>query len=504
MLLQIPLKEATKAYVSNHLWLPRQEVVPGGVRVGPLRNALTFHVGNHLNSEGQSEAREIVMYTESRNHIIVPREFLPPTEYPKYKFQFVDLRPSFGSIHVEDLVQVRNQEQQNATNALLSNDNGILVLGCGKGKTKLAQKKIAQKKTPTLVIVPDGGILDQWRKSILGDERTPPGLRFEGQLGLIQGQTFDWRKPIVLALVTTLAPRIRDGRLPEEFFRYFGLIIYDEVHQIGAPLFSETAWPFYGDRIGLTATVKREDGLDPIYRYHIGEPFFTDLKQDLIPYVYFQKTPSQLDWEPAKRGSATNMSVLKTMMAEDHDGNVYRYWTIKEALDQGRKILALGESKKQLHLLHSMFPGSGLIVAETPREERLSILRNSQLCFAIGRLGATGVDDDRLDTLFWLTPTKSLIRVQQSIGRVQRHLEGKKHPVVIIFEDHLVNPLRNMCLKIKQIFKEWKFNFEVINPGRFPRDFTPEMRQFYDRRIAELRGIREEGEEGGTGDDAEG
>ena len=40
-------------------------------------------------------------------------------------------------------------------------------------------------------------------------------------------------------------------------------------------MFSLTAAPFYGDRIGLTATVKEKMALDPIYRYHIGEPFYS-------------------------------------------------------------------------------------------------------------------------------------------------------------------------------------------------------------------------------------
>jgi superfamily II DNA or RNA helicase len=115
-------------------------------------------------------------------------------------------------------------------------------------------------------------------------------VEFEGELGLVQGGVFNWARPLTLALVTTLWRRIEDGSIPEEFFRYFGQVIYDEVHQIGAPKFSLTASPFYGDRIGLTATVEREDGLDPIYRYHIGDPFYSDLSQEIIPDIYFQQT----------------------------------------------------------------------------------------------------------------------------------------------------------------------------------------------------------------------
>ncbi len=495
MILKLPIKEATKAYISNQLWLPKEGLAPGGVRVGPLRNALTFTTGTAKGPDGRPMMSQLAMWEETSNHIIVPREFLPHSEYPRYKFPFVDLRPSFGEIDVKDLVVPRTEEQAMAWDALSRNNNGILNLGCGKGKTKLAQKKIAQMRTPTLVVVPDGGVLDQWQKSIYGDDRTPPGLSFKGELGIIQGTTFDWKRPITLALVTTLALKIRDGKIPEELFRYFGLIIYDEVHQMGAPVFSQAAWPFYGDRIGLTATVKREDGLDPIYRYHIGEPFYSDLKQDMIPLIYFQKTPSTFDHTPAKRGSATNISVLRTMLATDLNANITRYWSIKEALDQGRKILVLGHSLKHLILFHEMFPGSGLITGKTPTADRLGILRSNQLTFAIARLGSTGVDDDRLDTLFWLTPAKSLIQMQQSIGRVQRFREGKRQPVVVIFEDFNISPMRGMCTTLKGIFKSWKFPFEVLSPARFERDFPTDVRTAYELTLAELNAVKDESEE---------
>src|SRR5258705_11196175 len=95
--------------------------------------------------------------------------FLLTNEYPMYKFPFVDMRPSFESFEFEDLVVPRTEEQQVAWNHLALNDNGILNLGCGKGKTMLAIKKIAQRGLPTLVILPDGGILDQWQRSIHGE-----------------------------------------------------------------------------------------------------------------------------------------------------------------------------------------------------------------------------------------------------------------------------------------------------------------------------------------------
>ena len=162
-----PVLEPDKAYVANSLWLPKKGHTPHGVRPEIVKKALEFRVGT------QNGQVDVVMWGESPYHIIAPREFLPPSEYPRYRFPFVDLRPTFKRVRFEDLVVPRNAEQEQAWAALAANDNGILNLGCGKGKTKLALKKIAQKGVPTLVIVPDGGILDQWKRAIEGD--TTPG-----------------------------------------------------------------------------------------------------------------------------------------------------------------------------------------------------------------------------------------------------------------------------------------------------------------------------------------
>lgn len=483
-----------KAYISNALWLPKKPYCVDGVRAEAVKKALEFRVQT---ARGQDE---IVMWQESPYHVIVPREFLPPDQYPSYRFPFIDLRPQFEKVRFEDLVRPRNEEQVDAWEKGLSRfNNGIFNLACGKGKTKLALKKIAQMGVPTLVIVPDGGILDQWKRAIYGDS-TPgreqgPGLRFEGELGIISGATFDWKHPVTLALVTSLWPKIEADELPEEIYRYFGLIVYDEVHKIGAPKFALTATPWYGDRIGLTATVEREDGLDPIYRYHIGEPFYSDLTQQLVPRIYFQQTPAKFDTAGAIVNGITNVSLLRGILGTNFEANVFRYWEIQQALREGRKILALSHDRDQLELFHAMFPGSGLINGDTDKDDRLDVLRGHQVTFAIEKLGATGADDDRLDTLYWLTPFRSRVNLQQSMGRIQRAFAGKKAPVMVVFEEWMVPTLLNMTRGLKTNLNKWGYQFETLRPQAHPTQLPPEVHREYVRVAEELR-AREQGQGG--------
>src|SRR3954469_24345954 len=91
-------KEPDKAYVSNRLWLPKKLV-----RVESVKLALEFTV------QGEKGQQKIKMWDESPHHIICPREFLPASKYPNYKFPFVDLRPQFKKAVFKDLVVPRNE-----------------------------------------------------------------------------------------------------------------------------------------------------------------------------------------------------------------------------------------------------------------------------------------------------------------------------------------------------------------------------------------------------------
>jgi len=470
-------KESDKAYISNKLWLPKSKI-----RINSVKQSLEF------TTEFLDKEKTVILWEESSKHIICPREFLSPSVYGDYPFPFIDLRPSFGKVKFEDKVTLRDEDQNKAWEVLSKHNNGILNLACGKGKTILALKKIAQKGVPTLIIVPDGGILSQWKESILGDKKEgkPSVIGFDGELGLVQGPVFDWARPITLALVTTLALRIRDNVIPENFFRYFGFIVYDEVHLMGAPVFSLTAAPFYGDRLGLTATVQREDGLDPIYRFNIGEIFYSDLKQDLIPKIFFQKTSISLPFKDAMINDMVNISVLRTKLGTDLTSNIYRYYCIKNALDTGRKILCLSHSKAQLRLFHAMFPDSGLIIQNTPKKDRMRILRDSRICFAIAKLGSTGIDDSRLDTLFWLTPFKSKNSLQQSMGRVQRTHPEKKNPMVVVFDDILTPPLKKLCLTLKRSLRSWKYKFQSLPPLDVPKTLPKDVKERYQNELKNI------------------
>jgi DNA excision repair protein ERCC-3 len=136
--------------------------------------------------------------------------------------------------------------------------SGVIVLPCGAGKTMVGMAAMAQMQCATLVLTPSTVAARQWRAELL--DKTD--LRDE-DIGEYSGHAKEIR-PVTLATYQILTYRKRKGA-PFPHFGLFnerdwGLIIYDEVHLLPAPVFRITADIQARRRLGLTATLVREDG----------------------------------------------------------------------------------------------------------------------------------------------------------------------------------------------------------------------------------------------------
>jgi DNA excision repair protein ERCC-3 len=136
--------------------------------------------------------------------------------------------------------------------------SGVIVLPCGAGKTMVGMAAMAQMQCATLILTPSTVAARQWKAELL-DKTT---LR-EEDIGEYTGQVKQIR-PVTMATYQILTYRKRKGA-PFPHFALFneqnwGLIMYDEVHLLPAPVFRITAEIQARRRLGLTATLVREDG----------------------------------------------------------------------------------------------------------------------------------------------------------------------------------------------------------------------------------------------------
>jgi len=136
--------------------------------------------------------------------------------------------------------------------------SGVIVLPCGAGKTVVGLAIMAAVDTSTLILTPNTVAARQWIEEIV-DKTTVP----REAVGEYTGEVKQIR-PITLTTYQTLTYRKRAGgsfpHLSIFSEREWGLIIYDEVHLLPAPIFRITADIQARRRLGLTATLVREDG----------------------------------------------------------------------------------------------------------------------------------------------------------------------------------------------------------------------------------------------------
>lgn len=146
--------------------------------------------------------------------------------------------------------------QQKAVANFFEGGSGVVVLPCGAGKTLVGAGAMATAKTTTLILVTNTVSARQWRSELL--KRT---TLTEDQIGEYSGSAKEIR-PVTIATYQILTAK-RKGEYAHLALLDaldWGLVVYDEVHLLPAPVFKLTAELQARRRLGLTATLVREDG----------------------------------------------------------------------------------------------------------------------------------------------------------------------------------------------------------------------------------------------------
>ena len=362
--MQLLVRKPDLGYLDSMLWVPKSTV-----NVEGTKNALTFQFAE------QQKITLLTLWRETEHHLLVPREFWDPKNFA---FPVIDCRPRrFPKVDIKSrialdhrlengqLISTGKTTQRDAMAALQRSRGGILQVACGEGKTVIALDLVARRGVPAIVILDTTQLMAQWREEI------ELFLDVPGGVGLIQGDVFDWQKPIVLATYHSLAARA--ATMPEEVRRWFGTIIWDEAHHVAAPTFSRSADLFYGMRLGLTATPDRDDGMHVVYNFHLGPVIFKSLLQDLKPRIYFIWTGLGLDPnDPAVQRAARDKN------GELHIGKVASFlggWQpridfvinqIRQAVANDRKVIVLSKSVDTLINLLAAWNGQQSRVSDIP------------------------------------------------------------------------------------------------------------------------------------------
>ncbi|MFB7127459.1 MULTISPECIES: DNA repair helicase XPB [Streptomycetaceae] len=155
----------------------------------------------------------------------------------------------------EDGWQLRPYQAQ-AVEGFWHGGSGVVVLPCGAGKTLVGAAAMAHAKSTTLILVTNTVSARQWKHELV--KRTS---LTEDEIGEYSGTKKEIR-PVTIATYQVMTTKRKGVYAHLELFdaRNWGLVVYDEVHLLPAPVFKFTADLQARRRLGLTATLVREDG----------------------------------------------------------------------------------------------------------------------------------------------------------------------------------------------------------------------------------------------------
>ena len=232
-------KDPEHGLVLHALDVPVLEEVLRSKKVAPL-------VGARLDTE------TVVVHPSERGHL---KQVLLKLGWPAEDLAgYVD-----GEAHAIDLVEDSwsiRPYQREAAEGFWHGGSGVVVLPCGAGKTIVGAAAMARSRTTTLVLVTNTVAARQWR-----DELVRRTSLTEDEIGEYSGSRKEIR-PVTIATYQVMTTKRKGSYTHLELFdaRDWGLIVYDEVHLLPAPIFRMTADLQARRRLGLTATLVREDG----------------------------------------------------------------------------------------------------------------------------------------------------------------------------------------------------------------------------------------------------
>jgi len=338
----------------------------------------------------------------------------------------------------------------------------ILSADTGSGKTVMLLKMWSLLGVPALVIVPKSDLVDQWKRRI----KQFTGLEDE-DIGIVRQKSCQYKnKKISIGMIHSLCK----DKYPIEFKEHWGLVIFDELHKLGAFTFSQVGGMFSARyRLGATATLRRADGMAKVFYSHLGNEVIKPLKGDqpepkIIVVRYPRSSGKIPHWARAK---IKRRGVLLSLLTENYDRTSWIVNYAAQLANSGRQTLVLSERVHQLASIREALTTSdfgilpsevGLYVGATPQHERNRIAEECKVICATTSMLALGTDIPTLRGLVFATP---LSDAEQAIGRICRLRADTKSPIVIDLVDVTYRETQGWLQGRRKLYKrkEWETVF---------------------------------------------
>lgn len=406
------------------------------------------------------------VYRESAKKFYLPRfygfeNYGEPEEFRVSEGKKINLKFA-GSLRPKQVPVVEKYMEHIKTNGC-----GLLALHTGFGKTCLGLNIISRINLKTLIIVHKEFLLRQWIERI---EQFLPDAR----VGRIQAQVIDVDdKDIVICMLQSLSMK----EYPPELFNEYGLTIVDEAHHISSEVFSRALFKVVTKyMLGLSATVKRKDGLTHVIKMFLGEIVCKIERKGEdkvtvkgINYICDDDEFNKVayDW----RGRVKYSSMIKKI-CEYEDRSEFILTVLKDIIDRDTEnksqIMVLAHNKSVLKYLHDSvkernYSSVGYYVGGM-KEKDLKISEGKKVIIATYAMAEEGLDIKTLTTLLMATPR---VDVTQAVGRILR-MKHDNTEVYDILDQHAL--FQRHWKKRRAFYKKQKFKILTTTSNEYLND----------------------------------
>lgn len=372
------------------------------------------------------------------------------------------------------------EEQMRAAKAILEHDNGILAATTSFGKTVVGAYMIAQRKTNTLILVHNTEIQKNWIEDLnkfldvnaeLPEYKTKTG-RIKKRKNII-GKLHAGHNSMTDIIDVAIFSSLGKGDEIDPIIEQYGMVIMDECHHGAAQTVEDVIGSAKAKYVyGLTATPKREDGLEKKVFMQFGHIRFRYTakeraeKQGIDHFVYPRFT---------RLVSASHLKVNEANRAviECESRNEQIIADVENCIQNGRTPLVLTKYKEHAELLYQRLQGKADHVyllqgggsRKTKDEMRIQMRAvpdvESIVLVAIDKYIGEGFNFPRLDTMMLTMPAAAEGNIEQFAGRLHRDYDTKTEVIIYDYVDSHIRVLEKMYHKRLRTYK--KIGYEICN-----------------------------------------
>ena len=372
------------------------------------------------------------------------------------------------------------EEQMRGASTILEHDNGILAATTSFGKTVVGAYMIAQRKTNTLILVHNTEIQKNWIEDLtkfldinaeLPEYKTKTG-RVKKRKSII-GKLYAGHNSMTGIIDVAIFSSLGKGDDINPIIEQYGMVIMDECHHGAAQTVEDVIGSAKAKYVyGLTATPKREDGLEkkvfmqfgPIrFRYTAKE---RAEKQGIDHFVYPRFT---------RLVSASDLKVIEANRAviECDSRNEQIIEDVEKCVQNGRTPLVLTKYKEHADLLYQRLQGKADHIyllqgggSRKAKDEMRLQMRSvpdeeSVILVAIDKYIGEGFNYPRLDTMMLTMPAAAEGNIEQFAGRLHRDYETKTEVIIYDYVDSHIRVLEKMYHKRLRTYK--KIGYKICN-----------------------------------------